>query len=206
MEAVPVPVQCLAMVVDAGCGLKGLFAGGVEDSWSAAADLSAKIHVVTRRKPYRLVLGSAPAMYDELWTAGKVMYKLEKVVADGGTLVIYGPHIREISRSWGREIEAAGYHTRDFFLAGMDKYRHVPRGVLAHLTHVCGMGTFEGGLEKPRIRVVLATAIPEAVCRKVNLGYMNPEGVRLSDYMDREDQGILFVENAGETLYRLEKE
>ena len=28
-------------------------------------------------------------MYDELWVAGKCMYKMEPVVADGGELIIY---------------------------------------------------------------------------------------------------------------------
>jgi nickel-dependent lactate racemase len=205
MENIPVPVYCLAMVVDTRCCLRGLYAGGIEDSWAAAADLSSKIHVRTKRKPFRLVLGRAPEMYDELWTAGKVMYKLEQVVADQGTLVIYGPHIREISRSWGKEIEQTGYHIRDYFLSCMEEYKNVPRGVLAHLTHVRGTGVFEGGVEKPRVRVVLATAIPEEQCRQVNLGYMNPDHIRLSDYMGREDEGVLFVDHAGEILYRLDR-
>jgi nickel-dependent lactate racemase len=206
MENVPLPVHCLSMVVDGQCRLKGFYAGGIEESWGAAADLSARMHIRTRKTPYRLVLGRAPEMYDEIWTAGKVMYKLEQVVADQGTLVIYGPHIREISRTWGKEIEQAGYHTRDYFLASMDRYRNVPRGVLAHLTHVRGTGTLEGGVERPRVQVVLATAIPENLCRRVNLGYMDPDRIRLSDYMDREDEGVLFVDHAGEILYRLEQE
>jgi hypothetical protein len=36
------------------------------------------------------------AMYDELWTGGKCMYKLEPVLADGGELIIYAPHISEV--------------------------------------------------------------------------------------------------------------
>jgi hypothetical protein len=59
-----------------------------------AADLSDRVHIVLPRgAPYPVVLGQAPAMYDEIWVAGKVMYKLEQVVADGGRLIIYGPHI-----------------------------------------------------------------------------------------------------------------
>ena len=59
------------------------------------------------------------------------------------------------------------------------------------------------GLEKPRIEVILATSIPEAKCRQVNLGYMNPEEIRISDYVSREEESILFVDHAGEILYRL---
>jgi nickel-dependent lactate racemase len=179
--------------------------GDVREAWSKAADLSSQIHVVTKKKPFRVVLGRAPAMYDEIWTAGKVMYKLEQVVADQGTLIIYGPHIREISRTWGKYIERIGYHTRDYFLAQMDQFKDIPRGVLAHSTHVRGTGTCERGVEKPHVNVVLATSIPRETCHRINLGYMDPSGIRLSDYVDREEEGILFVDHAGEILYRLKQ-
>ena len=47
------------------------------------------------------MLSCAPPMYDEIWVGGKCMYKLEPVVADGGELIIYAPHIREISLTHG---------------------------------------------------------------------------------------------------------
>jgi hypothetical protein len=58
-------------------------------------------------------------------------------------------------------------------------------------------------VEKPRIEVVLATAIPPEVCRKINLGYMDPRSVDLESYKGREAEGILHVEHAGEILHRL---
>ena len=205
-EEIPVPVHCLAMVVNRDSKLCGLYVGDVRETWSKAADLSARVHVVTKRKPFRIVLGRSPAMYDEIWTAGKVMYKLEQVVADQGTLIIYAPHVREISRTWGTYIERIGYHTRDYFLSRMDQFRDIPRGVLAHLTHVKGTGTWDGGVERPDVNVVLATSIPKGKCHQVNLGYMDPRTIQLSDYMNKEDQGILFVDHAGEILHRLEQE
>jgi nickel-dependent lactate racemase len=205
MEKVPVPVHCLAMVVSENSNLCGFYVGDVREAWSKAADLSSQVHVKTKKKPFRIVLGRAPTMYDEIWTAGKVMYKLEQVVADQGTLIIYGPHIREISRSWGNYIERTGYHTRDYFLAQTERFKDIPRGVLAHSTHVRGTGIYENGVEKPHVNVVLATSIPRETCDRINLGYMDPSGIRLSDYMDREEEGILFVDHAGEILYRLEK-
>jgi nickel-dependent lactate racemase len=204
LDMVGVPVHCLAMVVNHAAGLCGLYAGDAREAWSQAADLSAGIHVVTKRRPFRLVLGVAPAMYDEIWTAGKVMYKLEQVVADQGTLIIYAPHIHEVSRTWGRYIESVGYHIREYLLAHMDRLKDVPRGVLAHLTHVRGTGTYTDGVERPDVNLVLATSIPEDVCRRINVGYMDPRGIRLEDYMNREDEGILFVDPAGEILHRLE--
>jgi nickel-dependent lactate racemase len=203
MEKIDRPVHCLAMVVDGQTGLRDLFVGDVRKAWSAAADLSSTIHIVTKKKPYRIVLGRAPEMYDEIWVAGKVVYKLEQVVAPGGTLIVYAPHIREISSSWGDQIEKIGYHVRDYFLAQPERFCSVPRGVLAHSTHVCGTGRYENGVETPDVKVVLATAIPEETCRRIGLGYLDPASVRIDDYRDREEEGILFVDHAGETLYRL---
>ncbi len=205
MEAIDRPVHCLAMVADAETGLRGLFAGTPREAWSAAADLSSTIHIVTKKKPYRIVLGRAPEMYDEIWVAGKVVYKLEQVVAPGGTLIVFAPHIREISSTWGEQLEKIGYHVRDYFLAQPERFCTVPRGVLAHSTHVCGTGCYENGVETPDIHVVLATAIPEETCRRIGLGYLDPAEIRISDYMGREEEGILYVDHAGEILYRLEK-
>ncbi|HUU59233.1 MAG TPA: lactate racemase domain-containing protein, partial [Phycisphaerae bacterium] len=95
--------------------LAGLYFGEVREAWSAAADLSAKIHIRYLDRPFDSVLSCAPEMYDELWVGGKCMYKLEPVVADGGELIIYAPHIREISATHGKVIEEIGYHTRDYF-------------------------------------------------------------------------------------------
>ena len=203
LEMVDVPVHNMAMVVTPANQLCGLYVGDVIEAWALAADLSGRVHIVYREAPFPTVLGEAPAMYDEIWVAGKVMYKLEQVVADGGRLIIYGPHIRHVSRTWGPLIEKVGYHVRDYFLNQMDRFQEVPRGILAHSTHVRGTGTFENGVERPRIDVVLATGISEEVCRRINLGYMDPAGIRIEDYRHKENEGILFVEHAGEMLYKL---
>jgi nickel-dependent lactate racemase len=203
MEQIHLPIHCLAMVVDPEAQLCGLFAGDVREAWSAAADLSAAIHIVEKKRPFRVVLGRAPEMYDEIWVAGKVVYKLEQVVAPGGTLIVYAPHIREISTTWGKQIEKVGYHVRDYFLAHPEILCTVPRGVLGHSTYVCGTGCYENGVETPDVKVVLATAIPEEICRRIGLGYLDPAKVKIDDYRDREEEGVLFVDHAGETLYRL---
>ncbi|UCD80456.1 MAG: DUF2088 domain-containing protein [Desulfobacterales bacterium] len=202
-KKIDVPVHCLSMVVAAKNSLCGFYAGDVENAWSAAADLSSRIHVVYKDKPFRVVFGRTPKMYDEIWVGGKVAYKLEQVVADGGTLIIYAPHIREVSRTWGPYIEKIGYHVRDYFLSQMDRFKDIPRGVLAHSTHVRGTGSFQNGIEKPRMEVVLATSIPRTTCEQMNLGYMDPAEIDVSEYRNREDEGILFVDHAGEILYRL---
>ncbi len=200
---VKVKKHCIAMVVTRDNGLAGLYVGSPEESWSSAADLSAQLHIVRKEHPFKLVVGSAAPMYDELWTAGKVMYKLEPVVADGGRLIIHGPHVSVLSHTWGKYIEKIGYHVRDFFLAQKERYKDIPRGVLAHSTHVKGLGSFADGIEQPRIEVILSTSLPEETCRHINLGYMNPDDVDMKGHENREDEGILVVRDAGEVLYRL---
>jgi lactate racemase len=196
---------CCSLVVR-GHGLAGLYCGTSEESWEAAAGLSDKIHVVYKERPYHRVLSCAPAMYDDLWVGAKCTYKLEPVVADGGEVIIYAPHIKEISVTHGRLIGEIGYHVRDYFLVQMDRFRHIPRGVLAHSTHVRGVGTMIDGIERPRISVTLATGIPEAECRNVNLGYRDPRTITMDEWKDREKDGVLFVPKAGEILYRLTKD
>jgi len=194
---------CLAAVVD-DKRFAGLFAGTPESAWDEASDLSAKIHIITKPKPFHTVLSCAPKMYDELWVAGKCMYKLEPVVADGGELIIYAPHLHEVSEVHGRIIREIGYHCRDYFLKQWDRFAHYPTGVLAHSTHVHGIGTYENGVETPRVRVTLATGIPPEICREINLGYRDPATIRPEDFAGREEDGILYVPKAGERLFHLE--
>lgn len=201
----PVERMCISLVVN-GNDLAGLFIGTPEEAWDAAADLSDQLHIRYVDQPFHTVLSRAPVMYDDLWTGGKCMYKLEPVVADGGQLIIYAPHITEVSVSHGEIIEQIGYHVRDYFTKQMDRFQDIPGGVMAHSTHVRGIGTFEEGVEKPRVDVILATGIPERVCRKINLGYQDPASIRIEDYQNREQEGILYVPKAGEMLYRLRKE
>jgi lactate racemase len=112
-------------------------------------------------------------IYDDLWTAAKAIYKTEPVVADGGEVIIYAPQVTEISYTHGRQIDEVGYHGRDYFVKQWDRFEHIPGGILAHSTHVKGTGTYDSasGVETPRIRVTLATAIPGERCRRVNLRY-----------------------------------
>ena len=197
-----VPTMAICLVVHYG-KLSGCYIGPTREAWSAAADLSAEKHIIYKDRTFSKVLGLAPEMYDDIWTAGKVMYKLEPVLADGAELIIYAPHITEISYTHGRVLDQIGYHTRDYFYKRMPDFADVPRGILAHSTHVRGIGTFTGGQEKCRVHVVLATGIPESRCRKVNLGYRDPKTIDIESYRNREDEGVLLVEKAGEMLYRL---
>jgi len=199
----PIPRRALCMVVRGHDGLAGLYAGAPEEAWRAAAELSRRVHIEYKDRPFHTVLSCAPEMYDELWVGAKCMYKLEPVVAAGGRLIIYAPHIRAIAVAHDAAIRAIGYHTRDYFLKQWDQFKHYPWGVLAHSTHVKGIGTYDNGVEKPRIECILATGIPKATCRQINLGYLDPATINPADYANREAEGVLLVPRAGEVLYRL---
>jgi hypothetical protein len=136
------------------------------------------------------------------------MYKVEPAVADGGEVVIFAPHIGEVSHTHGKLIDEIGYHCRDYFLAQWEKFKGYPGGVLAHSTHVKGLGQYDkaSSKETPRIQVTLATGIAPERCRRINLGYLDPGTVRTQEWEEREDEGILLVPRAGEMLYRVQIE
>ena len=196
------PLSLLALVVTHD-GVAGVFCGEPPDAWREAAMLSARRHVLWVDKPYQRVLAVMPSMYDDLWTAAKGMYKIEPAVADGGEVVIYAPHVTEVSYVHGRLLDEVGYHCRDYFLGQWERFKHYPGGILAHSTHVRGLGTFDAtcGLETPRITVTLATGIPRERCERINLGYLDPATIDRAEW--ERHPGWLVVPRAGEMLYRV---
>jgi len=190
---------CLSVV---GPELYGIaYSDSVYEAWSVACELSKQLHIQYCDHPFKSVLACAPHMYDDLWTGGKCAYKTESVVADGGEIIIYAPHITEVSYTHGAVLDKIGYHTRDFFLAQWDRYKDYPWGVVAHSTHVKGIGSYENGVEKPRITVKLATGISRERCERINLGYVDWRTVDPRQWQGRPDR--LYLEHAGEMLYKL---
>jgi nickel-dependent lactate racemase len=198
-ELVEMPITLIALVVK-GIDLAGIFIGDYLEAWDSAADLSSEVHIQWCDQPYQQVLSQASMMYDELWTAAKAMYKLESVVADGGKLVIYAPHLDTVSHVHGKYIYEVGYHTLPYFLKQWKKFTHIPLGVLAHSTHVKGAGIYQDGVEQPRIQVALASKITKEDCNRLNLGYCDPAEI---DPAAWEVEGGLYVPTAGEMLYRV---
>jgi nickel-dependent lactate racemase len=201
------PQLCFSMVVKTDAAhnprLAGLYIGTPHEAYAAAAKLSSRLHIVWVDRPFQRVLSVMPHMYDDIWTAAKGMYKMEPAIADGGEVIIYAPHIDEISYTHGRVIDQVGYHVRDYFVKQWDGFKDYPWGVLAHSTHLRGIGTYENGVEEPRIRVTLATRIPPERCERVNLGYIDPDTINPDTWRGREAEGILLVPKAGEMLYRV---
>jgi len=199
-----IPSRRLALCLVAQSGTGALHAasfGPPEAAWAACAEVSAETHVKYLDAPVRRVLSVIPAKYEDMWTGAKGFYKVEPVVADGGQVILYAPHITQIS-VMHPVIAEIGYHCRDYFLGQWDKFSGYHWGDLAHSTHLRGAGTWDPETgEHGRVTVTLATGIPEDVTRAANLDYLDPALVDI-DAMTA-DPDTLVLPQAGEVLYRL---
>ncbi|TDO45936.1 nickel-dependent lactate racemase [Kribbella sp. VKM Ac-2527] len=199
---IPAEKLALSVVVESGTSnLHAVAFGDTQSSWRAAAAVSAETHVRYLDHPVRRVVSVMPSRYSDIWTAAKGFYKVEPVVADGGEVILYAPHVTQLA-AMHPEIEEIGYHCRDYFVGQWDKFRDIHWGVLAHSTHLRGEGSWDPATgEHLRVGVTLATGIPEEVVRGVNLGYTDPASFDLTQYEN--DPDTLVVPNAGEILHRL---
>lgn len=202
-ELVPGERHAVCVVTDRSSdGLHSVVVGEPRSAWSAAAEVAEATHVVHLERPVPRVVSVVAHRYDDLWTGAKGFYKVEPVVADGGEVVLYAPHITEIATTHPGLVEI-GYHCRDYFLADWDRFGDRHRGELAHSTHLYGAGTFDRstGTEHQRVTVTLATGIPRELVEQVNLSHRDPADVDLVAL--GADPDTLVVHDAGEVLYRL---
>jgi lactate racemase len=179
-----------------------LFAGDLNESLRCAAAVSAQVHIKYAGRKYSRVVALLDEHYDELWVGGKASYKLGSIIEDGGELIIYAPHLKTLSTTHGKLIEKYGYaplETVREMVAFSDELR-ANLCVAAHLAHV-SYGSFRNadGVITPRYRITLASGVTEEVCRRVNLGFLDPRSFRRQDYETESD--TLVVENAGRDLY-----
>ena len=195
-------LACCVVVKSGSHDLYGVALGDVQSAWEQASALSANTHIRYLERPVKRVISIIPDRYDEIWVAAKGMYKVEPIVADGGEVIIYAPHLSVVSHTHGAEIAKIGYHCRDYFARQWDRFKDHPWGVLAHSTHLRGAGTWspEDG-EHDRVTVTLATAISEQETRSLRLEYRAPESIDIE--AARKDPDTLVVDNAGEILFRL---
>jgi nickel-dependent lactate racemase len=179
-----------------------LFAGDIYESFRRAAAVSREVHIKYIGRRYKRVVALLDRHYDELWVGGKASYKLGGVIEEGGELIIYAPHLTQLSATHGGLIEKYGY-------APLEQVREMVEGsdelranlcVAAHLAHVSyGSARNAAGHLTPRFRITLASAISETSCRRVNLGFLDHRNFRLEDY--QADPDTLVVDDAGRDLY-----
>ena len=179
-----------------------LFAGDIYESFRRAAEVSREVHIKYLGRSYKRVVALLDRHYDELWVGGKASYKLGSIIEAGGELIIFAPHLTQLSATHGRLIEKYGY-------APLEQVREMVEGsdelranlcVAAHLAHVSyGSARNAAGQLTPRYRITLASAVTEAVCRQVNLGFLDHRSFRLEDY--QADPDTLVVDDAGRDLY-----
>lgn len=194
------PVLCFSLVLSPR-GLHGLFHGDPVESHRAAACLSRDVNVVWTDRRYKRVVAECPTKYEELWTGGKLAYKTQEVVANGGQIVLYAPHLDLIAPQHP-EVEKIGYHCLDYFTGQWDRFKNIERSSLAHSTHVSGPGVYQEGVETLDARRVLASKIAPEHCASINLDYMPPESIDFSNHRPFGDDGdALWVPQAGEQLY-----
>lgn len=179
-----------------------LFAGNIYEAFRRAARVSSEVHIKHIGRKYKRVVALLDHHYDELWVGGKASYKLGSIIEVGGELIIYAPQLNQLSATHGLLIEKYGYapleQVREM-VAGSDELR-ANLCVAAHLAHVSyGSALNTAGQLGPRYRITLASAVSEAACHRVNLGFLAHQEFKLEHY--RADVDTLVVENAGRDLY-----
>ncbi|MBM3713781.1 MAG: DUF2088 domain-containing protein [Actinobacteria bacterium] len=185
------------------------FAAGYEgfiEAYEAACNLSIKAHIKYIDIPLNKVVQVMPENYDEIWTAGKGSYKLQRpgVMAENGEIILYGPHIKVFhsNDSINSDIINTGYHCRDYLKNYLERHPGFCKNSAAHLMNVAGPGKYDPSIdcEKLKFKITLATAITEELCKKVNLNYRNPDTLKKIDF---QSSGKLWIEDGGKYLYEL---
>jgi len=201
-EFIKMQIVYFNLVVDEE-GLKGLFIGDDRKAWLQAVELSSKINIKYLHNPLKKAISIPSNKYEDFWTGAKAIYKIEPSVEDGGNLIVYAPHIKDFSITHNAIIKQIGYHIKDYFLNNISKYSKVPKAVLAYSTYVKGSGNLTNGKEIPRINIFLSSGISKKECEKVNIDYLNPDNIDISNFEHKEDEGIKVFHNSGEVLYRI---
>jgi nickel-dependent lactate racemase len=179
-----------------------LFCGDFREAFRRAAEVSRQVHIKYTGRKYKRVVALLDEHYDELWVGGKASYKLGGIIEEGGELVIYAPHLRAISETHGLLIEKYGYAPIDRVreMVALSTELRSNLAVAAHLAHVSYAGSRdESGRVVPRYKITMASALDEATCRRVNLGFMDYREFRRETYDS--DPDTLVVERAGRDLY-----
>ena len=189
---------------------KGLYVGvgfnGFIDAYKQAASASSQLHVIYLDEPLKVAVQVIDENYDEIWTAGKGSYKLQSpgVMAKGGEIIIYAPHINCFHSRWKMNLalKQIGYHCKDYVKRYLKLNPEFSKNIAAHVINVRGAGSFDvnSGKEAFDFKITLATGISKVICESVGLGYRNSDSIHREDFIR---PGKLWIENGGKYLYKI---
>jgi len=186
-----------------GVGLEGFIAG-----YKEAAKASSRLHIIYINQPFNIAVQVIDKNYDEIWTAGKGSYKLQRpgVMVNGGEIIIYAPHINcfHSKLEMDTAIRQIGYHSRDYVKHYLKLNPKFSRNIAAHVINVRGPGNYNSITEKEEFafRITLATGISEKTCKAVGLGYRNPHSMHKENFVE---PGKIWIQNGGKYLYDVKK-
>jgi nickel-dependent lactate racemase len=182
-----------------------LFCGDYRQAVRQAAAVSRQVHIKYTGRKFRRVVAILDDHLRDLWVGGKASYRLGGVIEEGGELIIYAPHLTELSDVHGELIKRYGYAPVERVRELVEQSEELQQNlcVAAHLAHVSFAGRrLPGGKIVPRYAITLASAVDEKTCRQVNLSYMNPCTFEPDAYAG--DPNTLIVQQAGRDLYLVE--
>ncbi|SPF43851.1 conserved hypothetical protein [Candidatus Sulfotelmatobacter kueseliae] len=182
-----------------------LFCGDFRQAVRKAAEVSRHVHIKYIGRKYKRVVALLDPHYEDLWVGGKASYRLGPVIEEDGALIIYAPHLTNISETHGELIKRYGYAPLEKIRELVSHSQELQQNlcVAAHLAHVSYAGRkLADGSIVPRYSITLASAVDPETCRQVNLKYMDPRTFRREDYEG--DAGTLVVDQAGRDLYLVE--
>ncbi len=189
---------------------KGIYIGrgyeGFIETYQKAAKASSRLHIIYIDQPPKFAVQVIDKSYDEIWTAGKGSYKLQSpgVMAKGGEIIIYAPHINCFHSRWKMNLalRQIGYHCKDYVKRYLKLNPEFSKNIAAHVINVRGAGNFDvnSGKEEFDFKITLATGISQEICELVGLGYRNPDSIHREDFIG---PGKLWIENGGKYLYKI---
>ena len=189
---------------------KGIYTGmgydGFIETYQKAAKASSRLHIIYIDQPLKFAVQVIDKSYDEIWTAGKGSYKLQSpgVMAKGGEIIIYAPHINCFHSRWKMNLalKQIGYHCKDYVKEYLKSNPEFSENIAAHVINVRGPGSFNINSRKEEFdfKVTLATGISKEICELVGLGYRNPDSIRQENFVEPEK---LWIENGGKYLYKI---
>jgi L-alanine-DL-glutamate epimerase-like enolase superfamily enzyme len=128
--------------------------------------------------------------------------KITDIRATTVTVPLEAPLLHANGAHWGRFVRTIVEVETDEGLVGLGEMggggESAENLFRAMKSYLAGRAD-EAGRVTPRYRITLASALDEATCRRVNLGFMDYRQFRREDY--EADPDTLVVERAGRDLY-----